>query len=72
MTGGNQFQLPPEQQKICDLIRKDPSLSVRNIAKMLGIRYNTANKQVAALKSKGIVTRVGGTRGIWRIASAAE
>ena len=41
--------------------------SIRKMAEMLGIRKNTLDKQLTALKAKGVITRRNGTRGSWQV-----
>lgn len=59
--------LPNEQRCICEMLVEDPRISIRRIAEKLGIRPRTVEKQVAALKAKGILFRKGGTRGFWEV-----
>lgn len=59
--------LPDEQRRICEILKRDPKISIRKMAESLGIRKNTLDKQLSSLKTKEIVERVGGTRGSWRI-----
>lgn len=59
--------LPDEQRRICKILKRDPKISIRKMAESLGIRKNTLDKQLSALKAKGVIERVGGTRGSWRI-----
>ena len=59
--------LPYEQQRICEMLRENPKIAIRTVATTLGIRPRTVEKQIAALKAKGIVIREGGTRGYWKI-----
>ncbi len=37
------------------------------MAEMLGIRKNTLDKQLTALKAKGFIERRNGTRGSWQV-----
>lgn len=75
-TGGNRGDnrgdnpvpvLPYEQQRICEMLRENPKVAIRTVATTLGIRPRTVEKQIAALKAKGIVIREGGTRGYWKL-----
>ena len=75
-TGGNRGDnrgdnpvpvLPYEQRRICEMLRENPKGGIRTVATTLGIRPRTVEKQIAALKAKGIVIREGGTRGYWKI-----
>ena len=66
--GDNPFAaLPDEQRRICSLLRENPKISIRKMAELLGIRKNTLDRQLSALKAKGVLERVGGTRGSWRV-----
>lgn len=66
--GDNPFAaLPDEQRRICSLLRENPKISIRKMAELLGIRKNTLDRQLSALKAKGVLERKGGTRGIWRV-----
>ena len=66
--GGNLvLALPEEQCRICEMMIENPKIAVRKIALTLGIRPRTVEKQIAALKAKGILVRKGGTRGYWEV-----
>lgn len=59
--------LPDEQRRICDILKGNPKISIRKMAEMLGIRKNTLDKQLTALKAKGFIERRNGTRGSWQV-----
>ena len=59
--------LPEEQRRICEMMTENPKIAVRKMALTLGIRPRTVEKQIAALKAKGILVRKGGTRGFWEV-----
>ena len=61
------LSLPDEQHRICDILRGNPKISIRKMAEMLGIRKNTLDKQLSALKAKGFIERRNGTRGSWQV-----
>lgn len=61
------LSLPDEQHRICDILRGNPKISIRKMAEMLGIRKNTLDKQLTALKAKGFIERRNGTRGSWQV-----
>ena len=66
--GGNPLlSLPDEQRRICDILKGNPKISIRKMAEMLGIRKNTLDKQLSALKAKGFIERRNGTRGSWQV-----
>jgi len=59
--------LPVGQRRICEELRRNPRVSIRQLAESLGVRKNTVDKQISALKTKGFVIRSGGTRGVWKV-----
>lgn len=61
------LSLPDEQRRICDILRGNPKISIRKMAEMLGIRKNTLDKQLMALKAKVFIERRNGTRGSWQV-----
>ena len=66
--GGNSIEdLPEEQRRICEMLIENPKSAIRKIASTLDVRPRTVEKQIAALKAKGILDRRGGTRGFWEV-----
>lgn len=61
------LSLPDEQHRICDILKGNPKISIRKMAEMLGIRKNTLDKRLSALKAKGFIERRNGTRGSWQV-----
>lgn len=61
------LSLPDEQHRICDILKGNPKISIRKMAEMLGIRKNTLDKRLSALKAKGFIERRNGTRGSWQM-----
>ena len=61
------LSLPDEQCRICDILKGNPKISIRKMAEMLGIRKNTLDKRLSALKAKGFIERRNGTRGSWQV-----
>ena len=61
------LSLPDEQHRICDILKGNPKISIRKMAEMLGIRKNTFDKQLTALKATGFIERRNGTRGSWLV-----
>lgn len=61
------LSLLDEQHRICDILKGNPKISIRKMAEMLGIRKNTLDKQLTALKAKGFIERRNGTRGSWQV-----
>lgn len=50
-------RMPDEQRRICDILKGNPKISIRKMAEMLGIRKNTLDKQLSALKAEGFIER---------------
>jgi len=62
-----QIYLTKRQKDIIDLIRQNPKISYRKMAQILDIADSAVKKHLNKLKEMGIIERVGGTRGYWRI-----
>ena len=52
---------------ILSAIMEDPKISQRKMAEMLGISRSTIQRAEEDLKQRGIIVRVGGTRGYWEV-----
>jgi len=59
--------LTDRQKDVLDLIKNNPQISYRKIAKILDIADSAVKKHLDTLKQKGVLVRIGGTRGYWRI-----
>ena len=67
-VGGNRLSsLPVQQQEVCRLMLKNPSITAARIAELQKVRINTIEKRIAVLRKKGAVVREGGTRGVWKV-----
>ncbi|MCK4619606.1 MAG: winged helix-turn-helix domain-containing protein, partial [Desulfobacterales bacterium] len=53
--------------EIIEIIKSDNKISYRAIAKKLDINDSAVDKHIKSLKEKGILKRVGGTRGHWEV-----
>lgn len=61
-------QLPETSRKIIEILRNNPYLSRRNIAKHLGITEGSVRHHLKKLKAQGLVERVGPDKGgYWKI-----
>ncbi len=69
--GGSMEDLTERQKEILILIKTDQKLAKRKLAKMLKINVSAAQEHISVLKEKGIIERVGGTRGYWKFFSGA-
>lgn len=56
-----------KQMDVLRLITEQPRLSLRKIAETLGINASAVQKHLDALKAKGVIERMGGTRGHWKV-----
>jgi len=50
-------------EKIIALIQKNNTISAREIAKEIGLTHRAVEKQISALKNKGLLRRVGPDKG---------
>ena len=50
---------------ILELMRSNPKISATKIAEVIGIAPRNAQAHISILKQKGLVERVGSTRGHW-------
>ena len=67
-VGGNRLSsLPAQQQEVCRLMLKNPSITAAQIAELQKVRSNTIEKRIAVLRKKGAIVREGGTRGVWKV-----
>lgn len=56
------------RDKVLALLRKNPFYSASNIAKELGLSTQAINRQLSVLKSKGLIDRIGASRGgHWKV-----
>jgi ATP-dependent DNA helicase RecG len=60
-------ELTDRQKEVLKIISDNSKVSIRTIAGKLGINDSAAQKHVDKLKEKGVIERVGGTRGYWII-----
>ena len=49
--------------KILEIIRKDPSVSAKNIAEMIGLRVRSVERQLAKIKKEEKIKRIGSAKG---------
>ncbi len=64
---GGAIELTSRQKEIINLIISDNKISYRTIAEKLKINGSAVKKHLNILKEKGVLKRVGGTRGRWEI-----
>jgi len=64
---GGSIQLTTRQKEILSLIENDTQISKRQFAQFLKINHSAVDKHIEYLKSKGVLERIGGTRGYWQV-----
>ncbi|MCD4697954.1 MAG: winged helix-turn-helix transcriptional regulator [Bacteroidales bacterium] len=64
---GGEIELTKRQKEILDIIKVNNKISYRTIAEKLEINESAVLKHINALKEKGVIQRVGGTRGHWEV-----
>ncbi len=64
---GGAIELTDRQREILGLIKNDRKISYRAIASTLGINESAVQKQLDILKGKGVLKRMGRTRGHWEV-----
>ena len=64
---GGAIVLTPRQKQILGIIRQNNTISYRVVAEKLKINESAILKHFNALKEKGLIERIGGTRGYWKI-----
>ena len=62
------IELTEKQKKLIEVIQNNPKLPYRSIAVKLKINESAVLKHINVLKKKGVLTRIGGTRGHWQVA----
>ena len=59
--------LTDEEKLVIDMISKDASLSAKKMAFILNKSERSVQRLLSNLKEKGIVERLGSTKGYWKI-----
>ena len=52
---------------IIDMIRNNPKISITNIAEKRNVDRNIITRKIERMKVDGMIERVGGTRGYWKV-----
>ncbi|WP_456488795.1 winged helix-turn-helix transcriptional regulator [Caminibacter pacificus] len=63
----SQIYLSDRQKDIIDLIKQNPKIGYRKIAEILDINPSAVLKHLEKLKKLGVIERIGGTRGYWKV-----
>ena len=65
--GGAIKKITIKQTIVLQIIKKNNKISYREIVEKLNINESATLKHIDALKKKGYIERIGGTRGSWKI-----
>jgi len=60
-------EVTEKQGEVLQLISEQPQLSRRKMAEFLNINVSAVQKHIEKLKEKGVLKRIGGTRGHWKV-----
>lgn len=66
-TDGGTDGLSDREKEIITLVEQNAFATYRGIAKKLEINVSAVQKHIEKLKEKGILERIGGTRGHWQV-----
>ncbi len=66
-SNNKKIYLTDRQREIIDLIKQNPKIGYRSIAAVLDINPSAVLKHLENLKKLGVIERIGGTRGYWKI-----
>jgi len=66
-VGNKVGNLTENQIAIIELMKKDPKISARTLALHVEISIRKIEENIAKLKKKNVIERVGGTRGYWEM-----
>lgn len=64
---GGAMELTQRQKELLSIIKANPKVSYRALSDMLSINQSAVSKHLNSLKKKGVLKRIGGTRGHWEI-----
>ncbi|HHC25276.1 MAG TPA: winged helix-turn-helix transcriptional regulator [Desulfobacterales bacterium] len=64
---GGAIELTQRQKEILSIIQNNPAMSYRAMADKLAINQSAVSKHLNTLKKKGVLKRIGGTRGYWEV-----
>ncbi len=64
---GGAVHLTKRQKEVLKFIKNNSSIAYRDVAEKMEINASAAQKHFDALKKKGVIERIGGTSGYWKI-----
>ena len=59
--------LTERQKEILDILNNNPNITRNQLSQKLQINKSATFKHLDSLKKKGLIERIGGTRGYWKI-----
>ena len=65
--GNKDYDITDRQSEVLILIQENKKISRKKIAEKLGIAASAVQKHTDALQAKGIIERLGKTRGFWKV-----
>ena len=66
-VGNKEFNLTDNQQVIINSMKTNPKVSATKLVEIVGISKRKVEENIAKLKKMGLIERVGGTRGYWKV-----
>ena len=69
---GGQIDLTDRQKEVLVLIKTDCKINRKTLAEKLLINESAVIKHLDILKKKGVLKRIGGTRGHWEVTIGGE
>jgi ATP-dependent DNA helicase RecG len=66
-TIGSTIELTERQKEVLLLIIDNPRITIREVTNILGVGKSAIQEHFDILKEKGIIERIGGTRGFWKV-----
>ena len=67
VIGGVINELTDRQVEVLEAIHENNRITYKELSVAFGIAESAISKHIEALKAKGVLERLGGTRGIWKI-----
>jgi len=64
---GGVIDLTDRQSEVVEFIKSNTKISYKAIAEVLCVNDSAIDKHIKILKEKGVIQRVGGTRGHWEV-----
>lgn len=69
-VGNEVGNLSENQQQIIEQMKRNPTVSAKDLSEKVGISVRKIEENIAKLKKLGLIERIGGTRGRWAIVNS--